>query len=215
MLVPRLAAILAVASTVMMAPAVLAQSTPPSGSQPAPAQQPPAPAAPPQATTPPLPPPPQQPGDAFGEEVTLTARPMIVMRGNATWDTAFDTLVDAFEAVQAYMNKQGIKPSGSPIAIYTSADDTGFHFEAGYPVAEAPKNAPTGDLGAIQCPEGRTLKYVHRGSYDTMDTTYEAITNHLDEKQLDAKDMFIEEYVTDPVKAPDDQLIINIYVPIK
>ncbi len=27
-----------------------------------------------------------------------------------------------------------------------------------------------------------------------MDTTYEAITNHLDEKQLDAKDLFIEEY---------------------
>ena len=41
---------------------------------------------------------------------------------------------------------------------------------------------------------------MHRGSYDAMDSTYEAITNHLDEKQLEAKDLFIEEYVTDPVK---------------
>ena len=33
-----------------------------------------------------------------------------------------------------------------------------------------------------------------------MDSTYEAITNYLDDKQLEAKDLFIEEYATDPVK---------------
>ena len=48
-----------------------------------------------------------------------------------------------------------------------------------------------------------------------MDTTYEAITNHLDEKQLDAKDLFIEEYQTDPVTTPEDKLVIDVYVPIK
>jgi len=26
--------------------------------------------------------------------------------------------------------------------------------------------------------EGKALKFVHRGSYDNMDNTYEAITNH-------------------------------------
>ena len=48
-----------------------------------------------------------------------------------------------------------------------------------------------------------------------MDTTYEAITNYLDEKQLDAKDLFIEEYRTDPVTTPEDKLVIDVYVPIK
>ena len=33
-----------------------------------------------------------------------------------------------------------------------------------------------------------------------MDNTYEAITNHLDEKKLEAKDTFIEEYITDPAE---------------
>ena len=46
-------------------------------------------------------------------------------------------------------------------------------------------------------------------------TTYEAITNYLDDKQLEAKDLFIEEYVTDPVTTPEDKLVVNIYVPIK
>jgi effector-binding domain-containing protein len=48
-----------------------------------------------------------------------------------------------------------------------------------------------------------------------MDTTYEAITNYLDEKQLDAKDMFIEEYETDPVTTPEDKLVIDVYVPLR
>ena len=48
-----------------------------------------------------------------------------------------------------------------------------------------------------------------------MDTTYEAITNHLDEKRLEAKDLFIEEYATDPVVTPEDQLVITVLVPIK
>ena len=64
-------------------------------------------------------------------------------------------------------------------------------------------------------PAGRAFKFIHRGSYDAMDTTYEAITNYLDEKQLEAKDLFVEEYVTDPVTTPEDKLVINIYVPIK
>ena len=48
-----------------------------------------------------------------------------------------------------------------------------------------------------------------------MDTTYEAITNHLDEKRLEARDLFVEFYVTDPVKTPEDNLVIEVYVPIK
>ena len=64
-------------------------------------------------------------------------------------------------------------------------------------------------------PEGKALKFVHRGSYDNMDNTYEAITNHLDDKRLEAKDLFIEEYVTDPLKTAEDKLVINVFVPLK
>lgn len=48
-----------------------------------------------------------------------------------------------------------------------------------------------------------------------MDTTYEAITNYLDSKQLDAQDNFIEEYVTDPVTTPEDKMVVNVFVPVK
>ncbi|HEX3709717.1 MAG TPA: GyrI-like domain-containing protein [Pseudolabrys sp.] len=158
---------------------------------------------------------PLQPGDAFGQEVTLPDRTIIYLKGHSTWDTAFETLVDSFKSLDAYLAKQGIKPTGPAMTIYTQTDDTGFDFEAALPVAEAPKDPPKGDIAVGKAPSGKALKFVHRGSYDAMDATYEAITNYLDEKQLEAKDQFIEEYVSNPVTSPPDRLVIDVFVPVK
>ena len=39
---------------------------------------------------------PLEPGDAFGEQVTLPERTMVYLKGHSKWDTAFDTLVEDF-----------------------------------------------------------------------------------------------------------------------
>jgi effector-binding domain-containing protein len=156
-----------------------------------------------------------QAADAFGEEVTLAAKPIIYLKGTATWDTAFDTLVDAFKSVQGFVDREKLKAAGPFMTIYTATDDTGFQFEAALPLQEEPKVAPKGDLTIGKSPDGRALKFVHRGSYDAMDATYDAITNYLDEKKLDAKDLFIEQYVSDPLTTPQDKLVIDIFVPVQ
>ena len=158
---------------------------------------------------------PVTPADPFGAEVTLEPKTFVYMKGTATWETTFETLVEAFKTVNDYLSKQKITPSDKPLAIYTQADESGFQYQVGIPIAEAPKSPPRGDLAVAKSPGGKMLQFVHRGSYDAMDTTYEAITNHLDEKRLESEDMFIEEYVTDPVKTPEDKLIVNVYVPLK
>jgi effector-binding domain-containing protein len=158
---------------------------------------------------------PLQPGDAFGEDVTLPGRTIVYLKGTSKWDGAFDTLIDAFKSLNEYLDKAGIKPAGPAMTIYTQTDDAGFSFEAAVPIAAAPANPPKGDIAIGQAPSGKALKFVHRGSYEAMDSTYEAITNYLDDKHLDAMDLFIEEYVTDPVKTEADQLVINVFVPVK
>jgi effector-binding domain-containing protein len=157
---------------------------------------------------------PLQPGDAFGLEVVLPERTIVLTRGHANWDSAFDTLVASFRALKATMDKDGIKPTGPAMTIYTKTDETGFDYQAAYPVAAAPANPPD-KIATGQAPAGKALKFVHRGAYDTMDSTYETITNFLDDHGLDAKDMFIEEYTTDPLVSNPDRLVIDIYVPIK
>ena len=228
-------AALAALSMVAISSAALAQSPAPSVSpSPSPSAAPsPAPSAvpvpppadtkspadPPTAEKPPAPTPPPpaatvQTADPFGEEFTLAPRKVLVVKGTANWDAAFDTLIEAFKSLTTLLDKQGIKATGNSMIVYTSTDDTGFTFLAEIPVDQEPKNLPK-NMSMGNSPEGKALKFVHRGSYDNMDNTYEAITNHLDDKKLEAKDTFIEEYITDPLKTAEDKLVINVYVPLR
>ncbi|MGD0418500.1 MAG: GyrI-like domain-containing protein [Xanthobacteraceae bacterium] len=163
--------------------------------------------SPPGATT--------QPGDPFGEDTTLIAKPIVYLKGTGTWDNAFETITNSFKTVKAYVDKEGLKVDGQPMTLFTSTDDTGFQFEVAIPLVELPKNPPRGDIAVGTSPAGRALKFVHRGSYDGLDNTYEAITNYLDERRLEAKDMFIEQYLTDPLATNEDHLVVNVFVLIK
>jgi effector-binding domain-containing protein len=183
-------------------PAQSPAQTPPAATPAAPAQTSPAPNA-------------SQSSDVFGENTSLKAQTIIYLKGSGTWNKAFATITGAFKKIDGYLDKEGIKASGLPMTIFTATDDTGFEYEAAIPIADTPKNPPHGDLAVGQSPEGAALKFVHRGSYDDLDNTYEAITNYLDDKKLEAKDLFIEEYVTDPTNSDASKLLINVYVLIK
>ena len=200
------------------APAPSATPAPAPTETPAPVASPaPPPATPPAAAQTPATPPapaPVQPADPFGEQITLEPKKVVIIKGTANWDSAFDTLIDSFKTLTTLLGKQGIKASGNSMIVYTSTDDTGFTYLAQIPVEQDPKNL-TKDMSIGKSPDGKALKFVHRGSYDNMDNTYEAITNHLDDKKLEAKDTFIEEYITDPLKTAEDRLVINVYVPLK
>jgi effector-binding domain-containing protein len=204
------------ASTLPAPAAPAASATPAPAATPAPVASPSVAPSPPPATaqTPAAPPVAVQTADPFGEAFALEPKKVVVMKGTANWDSAFDTLIDSFKALTALLDKQGIKAAGNSMIVYTSTDDTGFTFLAEIPVEQDPKNLAK-DMSIGKSPEGKALKFVHRGSYDNMDNTYEAITNHLDDKKLEAKDTFIEEYITDPLKTAEDKLVINVYVPLK
>jgi effector-binding domain-containing protein len=180
-----------------------------------------APAVPPPAVSPPAPAPatpvaPEgietKPGDAFGKDVTLTPKPIVYLKGSGTWDNAFATIGGSLKKVEAFVAKTGLKADGLPMTIFLATDDHGFDYEAAIPLAQLPKDQPHGEMAFGQSPDGHALEFVHRGSYDSLDDTYEAITNYLDEKRLDSKNILIEQYVTDPATADEKSLEINIFV---
>jgi effector-binding domain-containing protein len=158
---------------------------------------------------------PAPPSEGFGEDAALTAKTIIYVKGSGSWDKAFDVISGSFKKIKTYLDKEGIKTDGLPMTIFTATDDTGFDFQAAVPIAEAPKNPPHGELAIGRSPEGKALKFLHRGSYEDLDNTYEAITNYLDDRRLEAKDMFIEEYETDPATTDAKKLVVHVYVLIK
>src|SRR5712672_2510091 len=162
----RLAPVLTIALALISAPALAQSPATPTPATPAPetaapvAPAPAAPATPAPATPPPAAeapaapaPAPVQTADPFGDEITLTAKTAVVLKGSANWDTAFETLIDSFKKIVSLLDKQGIKSSGNSMIVYTSTDDNGFTYQAEIPVDQEPKNLPK-DISMGKTPDG-------------------------------------------------------------
>lgn len=155
-----------------------------------------------------------QPIDPFGQEVTLPEKPTVYAAGTGEWDSALETLTEAFKTVKDFLDKAGLKASGPAMTIYTAMDDVSFNFQAAIPLAAPPTGALTGNVAVGTSPAGKMLKFVHRGSFDGMTQTYDAISHYVEEKQIPTQELLIEEYITDLLTAPADKLVINIFVPL-
>jgi effector-binding domain-containing protein len=155
------------------------------------------------------------PGDPLDvAEVALPAKPAAVLAGTSSWDEGFDDLKQAFARIGGELAKAGIQPVGRPVTVFLETDDMGFRYEAMVPVDAAATARPnlSAEVGFGRTPEGKAYHFVHKGPYENIDSTYETITAYLDAKGIVAKDVFIEEYVTDLTDRADDALEINIFV---
>ncbi len=198
------------------APSASPAAPPAAGSPPAnaPAAAPPAPAQTQTPATPPSPP----SGDASETPtLQLAGRPAAYIEGKANWDEGFSAISNAIAAVKAELDKAGLKPAGRPIAVFTETDDSSFRFRAMVPIDAVPagKTSLTDTVKFGQTPAGKAMKFEHRGSYDDIDSTYEAITAFLDEKGLESQNLFYEEYLNDVKTSDDPTLEVDIYVLLK
>ncbi len=155
------------------------------------------------------------PGDPtdVGEGV-LTAKPSVTITGTSNWEDAFTNLKTTFAKLEDELKKAGITPTGRPLTIFVHTDDDGFRYEAMIPIAQVPegKTELTPEIKFGRTPEGKAFRFVHKDAYDEIDGTYETITAYLDAKDIEAKDAFIEEYVSDFTDGQDTNFEVNIYV---
>ncbi|MGD9543438.1 MAG: GyrI-like domain-containing protein [Methylocystis sp.] len=152
----------------------------------------------------------------MSQTVTVEARPAAVLKGQGKWEDATKTISEALAKLNDAVRTSGLTPNGRPIAVFTKTDDTGFFFEAMAPIAAAPEGKPKLPEGVVigASPAGKALKFQHRDAYDEIESTYEAIAAYLDEKGIDAKDLIVEEYLTD-FKGDDSTVDVDIYVFLK
>lgn len=152
----------------------------------------------------------------ISQAVAVEARPAIVMKGQGKWDEAEKLIPEALTKLKVAATGAGLPVNGRPVTVFTKTDDSGFSFEAMLPLAAAPegkaKLAEGVEVGSS--PSGKALKFQHRGAYDEIEATYEAIAAYLDEKGLDTKDLIVEEYLSD-FKGEDATVDVDIYVFLK
>ena len=173
---------------------------------------PPAPAAADSQKSP-LAPPPLDPGTP--DEVVMRSHPALILRGQARWDDGYGALAQAFATLREQSQRLGVKETGYPLAVFVETDDQGFKYEAELPVDSLPAQRPA-DLAAElrfgATPEGRAIRFVHRGAYDEIDSTYEAVSAYVDVKGFEVKDTLIEEYIEMGQDSSDMAIEVHIFV---
>jgi effector-binding domain-containing protein len=193
-------------------------------SLPAMAQQ--APASPPVTQTPPTTgvSPADRPEAASDDTIKTTdvaARAVIETHGSATWEDGYANILESLAKLHAVAQKAGLKQAARPQVAFTDTDDAGFKYDAMLPVDSPADGKPSPglslgpDFSLAQSPSGKAIKFQHRGAYDDIDSTYEAITAYLDEKGLEARNLFVEEYLNDAKDSTDMALQVDIYVFLK
>jgi effector-binding domain-containing protein len=169
---------------------------------------PPAGAGPAQAT---LGPPPADPSTP--DELTIAPKAEAFVTGEANWDDALATIRDAQKKVKEALDKAGIKISGRPLTRFVKTGDDKFSYEIGYPIEEPTGQPPLPpDIKLGTTPSGAAIRFIHHGSYDDIDGTYEAITVDLDAKGIEVNDAFLEEYINEVSDSSDPDLEVYIYV---
>jgi effector-binding domain-containing protein len=195
------------------APAPAAGAPPPAAPPPAPgapaAAPPPAAAAPARPTLVPDAP------DTDVAEVTLPAKPAVIISGTSTSDEGFATVRNAIRKLEEELAKAGIAPAGRPLAIFQQFNPDGsFNYDAVVPIERAPegKTLLTNEIRFGATPAGRALRFTHKNSYDEVESTYDMIEIYLEAKGITVQDPIIEEFVNDPKDTTDADLELNIFV---
>lgn len=160
-----------------------------------------------------LAPPPLDPGTP--DEVVMRSHPALILRGQARWDDGYGALAQAFATLRQQSQRLGVKEAGYPLAVFVETDDQGFKYEAELPVDSLPAQRPA-DLAAELrfgvTPEGKAIRFVHRGAYDEIDSTYEAVSAYVDVKGFEVKDTLIEEYIEMGQDSSDMAIEVHIFV---
>ena len=158
-------------------------------------------------------------------EVTLPTTLVAECRATSTADSGAISaaVATAFENIQAFQRANGITAAGPPRVVYTEWSPTGVHFTAAIPIAAVPPDVTTSaDVSIATIPETQALRFLHRGPYRDIRTTYDRIEAWLRARggiktpsDWARYSPMWEEYMSDPATTPESELLTRIYLTLR
>ena len=101
----------------------------------------------------------------------------------------------------------------SPAAVMEANEKGTAEVEVAWPVNEPVKG--TKEIKAYVLPGGQMAHVVHKGPYETCEPTYLALFAWIEEKGLTICGPIREMYPNDPRVVPPEDIITDIYVPVR
>jgi effector-binding domain-containing protein len=123
----------------------------------------------------------------------------------------------AYGRVVGFVSTNGLQLAGQPIAINNYWDERGYGFDAALPVSGSPSRGvgPDSPVRMGETYGGRVVRAVHVGAYTGLIETYSVIDAFMAAHRLVANGRSWDVFISDPGNTPEEQLITEVYVPVK
>lgn len=147
------------------------------------------------------------------EVVDSPAQNALTMRTVTSVGNLPQELGKAYTAIIAYLGEMGEQPSDAAFAAYYNMDMEKLDVEMGFPVARALPGK--GDINASVIPAGKSATCLHKGAYQEMAPTYEAMNKWMSDSGLQPTGVVYEFYYNSPLEVPESELLTRIVFPLK
>ena len=153
------------------------------------------------------------------EPRTVQSEPMTVayleMRG------AYGQIPEGYARLYEWLAAVGFTPEGMPRAVYhtdpAQVPESEARWELWAPVAPGPLPQASDDQGrGVKVVSARTLvTVIHKGTYESIGTTYEALWGWMAERGCELTGPPEESYLTDPAEVPPEEYLTEVAFPIR
>lgn len=129
----------------------------------------------------------------------------LVMRRRTSRDEIAAALGSTLPAVFAHAQQHGLTMTGPPFARYPEFGMSSVVIEGGVQIAAPAPGDPSAGIEPLSLPSGKAAVTVHKGPYDTLPDTYQAIETWLEKEGHQRGGPPYEIYLTDPGEHPDPE----------
>lgn len=145
---------------------------------------------------------------------TMRPRPFAFVTRTAKMTEISSAMAEGFAALGAMFAKAGATMAGMPMAHYRAYDAKTTTFDLGFPCrSEDTKALAAAGLSIGETPAGQSMTATHVGPYDTVVSTYNAMTTEMQSQGLKpAGDMW--EIYFSPPDTPPERIRTDVVWPI-
>lgn len=148
------------------------------------------------------------------EMIKQSAQPTLYIRTRVPMEKLTEAFDTSFARIISYLSELGLQPSSAPYAAYHNDDMADLDVEMGFPVP-----GPVQGKGEIQAGEilaaEKAVSIMHKGSYATLDKSYEQIYRYIAENQLEISGPHYDFYISNPEQTPEDELLTNTVILVR
>lgn len=132
----------------------------------------------------------------------------------------YDQIPDGYERLYEWVEARGLRPAGMPEAVYLTvpnvASDKDAEWELWAPVMPARSTtAAESGLGVKHVAEETVASAIHKGPYDSLPATYDALVAWIGDNGYRIVGPPRELYLSDPDKVPIEETMTEVQFPVK